>query len=59
MSEPKKPTAPDRPPDVCIPWEEKLRELPEIKGDEELLRKVWKDIDALAYMYIWHCLVSF
>jgi hypothetical protein len=44
---------------VCIPWEEKRRELAEITGDETLLRRVWEDIDALAYMYIWHCLVSF
>ena len=48
-----------RPPGVCIPWEEKLRELPEISGDTELVKKVWEDIDALGYMYIWHCLLSF
>jgi len=59
MSDMKEQIAPNRPPNVCVSWEEKLKELPEIKGDEELLRKVWEDIDALAYMYIWHCLVSF
>lgn len=50
---------PKRKPGVCIPWEEKLKELPEISGDQELIQSVWEDIDALAYIYIWHCLVSF
>jgi len=46
-------------PGVCIRWEEKLKELPEIAGDEQLIRRVWEDIDALGYMYIWQCLLSF
>ena len=46
-------------PGVCIAWEEKLKELPEIPGDKELVKKVWKDIDSLGYVYIWHCLLSF
>lgn len=50
---------PKRKPGVCIPWEEKLKELPEISGDKELIKKVWEDIDALGYVYIWHCLLSF
>lgn len=48
-----------RKPGVCIPWEEKLKELPEIPGNEELIRKVWEDIDTLGYVYIWQCLLSF
>ncbi len=48
-----------RRPGVCIPWEEKLAELPQITGDAELCRRVWEDVDGLAYTYIWHCLVSF
>ena len=48
-----------RKPGVCIPWEEKLKELPEIPGDAELVKKIWEDIDGLGYVYIWHCLVSF
>lgn len=48
-----------RPPGVCIPWKEKLKELPEIPGDAELAKKIWQDNDALAYTYIWHCLLSF
>ena len=46
-------------PGVCIPWEERLKELPEISGDEELFRRVWEDVDALAYVYIWQVLLSF
>jgi hypothetical protein len=46
-------------PGVCIPWEQKRKELAKISGDEELIRKVWEDIDALGYLYIWHCLLSF
>ncbi len=46
-------------PGVCIPWEEKAGELPEISGDRELVRRVWEQIDELAYTYIWHCLLSF
>jgi hypothetical protein len=44
---------------VCFPWEEKRKELGRILGDEDLLRKIWEDTDALAYVYIWHCLLSF
>jgi len=46
-------------PGICIRWEEKLKELGEIPGDKELIRKIWEDNEALAYMYIWHCLLSF
>jgi len=46
-------------PGVCIPWEQKVKELPEICGDKELVQKVWEDIDALGYVYIWQCLLSF
>ena len=62
---PEKTTAPElsakagRLPGVCIPWEEKAKELPPITGDEQIVRKVWEDVDSLAYMYIWQLLVSF
>ena len=46
-------------PGVCVPWEQKLKELPPIQGDEQLVRRVWEDNEALAYTFIWHCLVSF
>lgn len=48
-----------RPPGTCIPWEEKKKELPEITGDKDLVRRQWEQIDGLAYIYIWHCLLSF
>jgi hypothetical protein len=46
-------------PGVCIPWEDKRTEFPQIKGDEQLVRRVWEDVDGLAYMYVWQCLLSF
>lgn len=46
-------------PGVCIPWEEKLKELPPITGDAALVQQVWENIESLAYTYIWHCLLSF
>ncbi len=48
-----------RPPGSCIPWEEKVKELPPISGDKELVERLWKDVDALGYVYIWQCLLSF
>ena len=48
-----------RRPGECYPWEEKRKELPEITGDAQLVEKMWKDIDALGYMYIWTCLLAF
>ena len=50
---------PKREPGVCIPWEEKARELPEILGDKELVKQKWEDVDGLGYVYIWQCLLSF
>jgi len=50
---------PQRPPGVCIPWEEKLKELPPIQGDADLAKKVWQDVDALGYVFIWQCVLSF
>ena len=46
-------------PGVCIPWAEKLKELPQISGDAALVQRLWEDIDALAYVYIWQVLLSF
>jgi hypothetical protein len=56
MSEQEKPK---RPPGTCVPWEEKRKELPPIAGDEELMKRVWENIDALGYVYVWQCLLSF
>ncbi len=46
-------------PGVCQPWEEKQKELGPISGDEALCRRVWEDIDRLAYLYVWQILLSF
>ena len=52
--------SPKREPGVCVPWDEKRKELPrELPGDEELARTVWESNDALGNMYIWQCLLSF
>lgn len=53
------PTPPHLKPGVCIPWADKCRELPPITGDSALVQNVWEDIDGLANMYIWQCLLSF
>jgi hypothetical protein len=50
---------PQRAPGVCVPWQEKADEMPDIQGDEELVQRVWEDVDSLAYTYIWQCLLSF
>jgi len=50
---------PKREPGVCVPWEEKKAELGELTGDEELVKRVWEDVDGFGYMYIWQCLLSF
>ena len=52
-------TAPRPQPGVCIPWEEKLKELPPICGDPDIPRRIWDEIEGLAYLYIWHLLLSF
>ncbi len=52
-------SAPRVPPGVCLPFEEKLPELPPISGDPALVRRVWEEIDGLAYLYIWHVLLSY
>jgi hypothetical protein len=46
-------------PGVCFPWEEKARSLPPITGDQDLMRRVWEQVDALGNVYIWQLLLSF
>lgn len=50
---------PKREPGVCIPWQEKMKELPRLTGDKELVQAKWEELDALGYVYIWQCLLSF
>ncbi len=59
ISKPEEIAVVKRPPGTCFPWEEKVKDLPPIQGDGELVRRVWQDIDALGYMYIWQVLLSF
>ena len=51
--------APRVKPGLCLPWEEKVKELPEITGDRDLVRKVWEDLEGLGNTYIWQLLLSF
>ena len=46
-------------PGVCLPWEQKAKELPEITGDKDLVKRIWEEIDAFGNMYIWQLLLSF
>jgi hypothetical protein len=52
-------TAPRISPGICFPFEEKWKEMPPISGDVKLVRDVWDNIEGLAYLYIWHVLLSF
>ncbi len=52
-------TAPSHQAGVCFPFDEKLKELPPICGDPAIVRRVWDENEALAYLYIWHVLLSF
>jgi hypothetical protein len=46
-------------PGTCLAWEEKLKELPEITGNVDMVRQVWEQIDGLGNMFIWQMLLSF
>ncbi|MBN1910211.1 MAG: hypothetical protein JW818_10760 [Pirellulales bacterium] len=48
-----------RPPGTMIPWAEKRQQIGPIPGDEAVCRRVWEDVDALAYMYVYQVLLSF
>jgi hypothetical protein len=47
------------PPGVCFPWNLKAGELPEITGDQDLVKRVWENVDAMGNAYIWQLLLSF
>lgn len=44
---------------TCLPWTRKSLEIPSISGDPILCQQVWDNVDALAYFYIWHLVLSF
>jgi len=50
---------PRKRPGVCIPWEEKVKEIPQILGDRAILQRIWEEQEALGNMFIWQVLLSF
>ncbi len=40
-------------PPSIFPWDEKKREYKEIKGDEEIVKKLWEEFDMFAYLLLW------
>ncbi|MDR0705490.1 MAG: hypothetical protein LBF88_10955 [Planctomycetaceae bacterium] len=46
-------------PGVCVTWEEAKTDWTQIKGEEEIVRKVWEENDLEAYMFLWQCVLSF
>jgi len=48
-----------RPAGSVVPWAEQRREMPVMTGDEKLVETTWAEIDAWAYAFLWHCVVSF
>lgn len=50
---------PSRTPGTVEPWVVAKDQLGEMTGDERLVRQSWEELDAWAYTFVWHCLVSF
>lgn len=46
-------------PGVCIPWSEKRKEITMITGDESIFERVWEEIEAHGYIFIWQLVLSF
>jgi uroporphyrinogen-III decarboxylase len=51
--------APAVAPGVCIPWTRKRQELPPHIENEQLVRDIWTQVDALGSVFVWQCLLSF
>jgi hypothetical protein len=47
------------PPGTCIPWSEKRTEILKIERHQDMVERIWSDVDGLANMFIWQLLVSF
>ncbi len=48
-----------RTPGVFLPWDEERKRIPQITGDETIVREVWENTDRLAWTFVWHILVPF
>ena len=44
---------------ACVSWEQKRKDFKEIQGDDQLFERIWDNVDSLANMYAWQCLLSF
>jgi len=53
------PSSPACRPGVVRPWEDKQTELPQIAGDVDIVKRIWGELDGLANMFVYQCLVSF
>jgi hypothetical protein len=49
----------NRPAGCAIPWADEKAEMPEIVGDEELVKRTLGVFDSWAYAFLWHCVESF
>ena len=54
MSDTKANVFKNMPPGVAYPWDEKRKQMSEIKGDAEIIKSQWEGIDALAYIFAWY-----
>jgi len=43
----------------CFPWQEKVKELPQITGDPTMVQRIWEQVDGLGNTFIWQMLLSF
>ena len=39
-------------PGLCLPWEEKAKQLPDTSGDPDMIRRVWEEIEGLGDTFI-------
>jgi hypothetical protein len=46
-------------PMTCMDWEAKRAEIENAIENEELTKKIWDDCESMAYIYIYHVLLSF
>lgn len=42
-----------RPPGVCVPWDEFIRDVKSVQGNVDIMKKAWEGVDALGYTFLW------